>query len=51
VNADKLFNVLGAIVGVALVTTLVSHTQTKNVIGALGSAFSGSIKAAVGTPS
>lgn len=49
-NADKLFNVLGAIVGVALVTTLVTHTETKSVISALGNAFTGSIKAAVGAP-
>jgi len=47
-NFDKLFNILGMIVTVALVTTIVSHSQSAAVIKAMGSAFSGSIKAALG---
>lgn len=47
-NGDKLFNLLGAIVGVALVTTLVAHPQTAGVVTSIGNAFSGSIKAAQG---
>lgn len=47
-GADKLFNVLGAIVGVALVTTIVSRSTSASVIRASGEAFSGSIRAALG---
>jgi hypothetical protein len=47
-NADKLFNVMGAIVTVALVTTIVSHPRSSAVIKAMGDAFSGSIRAALG---
>lgn len=45
---DRLFNILGAIVTVALVTTIVSRPNSANVIRALGTAFSGSIRAATG---
>jgi hypothetical protein len=45
---DKMFNLLGAIVTVALVTTIVSRPNSAKVITAMGSAFSGSIKAATG---
>jgi hypothetical protein len=45
---DKDFNVLGAIVTVALVTTVVSRPQSAQVIRAMGEAFSGSIRAALG---
>jgi hypothetical protein len=45
---DKLFNVLGAIVTVAMVTTIVSHPQSAAVISASGAAFAGSIRAATG---
>lgn len=47
-TADKLFNLAGAIVMVALVTTLVAHKNTARVVGATGSAFSGSLRAAMG---
>jgi hypothetical protein len=48
-NMDKLFNLLGAIVVVAAITAAVlPGRQTPQVISALGGAFSGSIKAAVG---
>lgn len=45
---DRLFNVLGAIVTVALVTTIVSRNSSATVIKAMGNAFSGSIRAALG---
>jgi hypothetical protein len=45
---DKLFNVLGSIVTVALVTTIVSRPTSATVIRAMGNAFSGSIRAALG---
>jgi len=44
---DRMFNVLGAIVTVALVTTIVSRPQSANVIRAMGTAFSNSLKAAL----
>lgn len=47
-NADKAFNVIGAIVTVALVTTIVSRPTSAQVIRAFGEAFSGSIRAAMG---
>lgn len=45
---DKVFNVMGAIVTVALVTTLVAHKHTASVIKAFGSSFSGALRAAQG---
>ena len=39
-NGDKVFNVLGAIVTVALVTTIVSRPTSAQVIKAMGDAFS-----------
>jgi hypothetical protein len=45
---DRLFNVLGAIVTVALVTTIVSRPTSATVIRAMGDAFAGSIRAALG---
>lgn len=45
---DRLFNLLGAIVVVALVTTVVAHKGSAQVIGALGNTFAGSIRAAEG---
>lgn len=47
-NADKAFNLLGAIVTVALVTTLVARKNTASVVTAFGDAFSNSISAALG---
>lgn len=47
-SADRLFNVLGAIVTVALVTTVVSRSTSASVIRAFGDAFSSSIRAAMG---
>lgn len=45
---DKIANIAGLIVVVALVTTVVGHKDSANVIKSIGSAFSGSIKAATG---
>ena len=47
-NADRLFDLLGAIVAVALVTTLVAHPETGAVVTSIGNAFAGSIRAAQG---
>lgn len=47
-NADKLLSIGGAIVTVALVTTIVSHPQSSKVIAAVGNAFAGSLRAAMG---
>lgn len=48
-SLDKLFNIAGAIVTVALVTTVVSHSGSAGVINAIGNAFSGSIRASMGS--
>lgn len=45
---DKVANIAGAIVTVALVTTIVSRPTSSAVIKAMGDAFAGSIKAALG---
>lgn len=45
---DRAFSIGGAIVTVALVTTVVAHRNTASVVNALGRAFSGSIRAAMG---
>lgn len=41
-------DVLGAIVTVALVTTIVSHPRTASVVTAFGKSFSDSLRAAQG---
>lgn len=46
-NLDRLFNVMGAIVTVALVTTVVMRgSDSAAVINAFGNAFSNAIRAA-----
>lgn len=47
-SVDRLFNVLGAIVGVALATVIVASPNTARIITAGGSAFAGSLRAAQG---
>lgn len=47
-NANNIVNVLGAIVTVALVTTVVRSPNSSKVISAMGSSFSGAISAAMG---
>lgn len=45
---DRVFNVLTAITTIALVTAVVSRPDSANIIKAMGDAFAGSIKAALG---
>lgn len=45
---DKIADIIGGIVLVAMVTTIVAHKNTASDVTALGQAFSGSIKAALG---
>lgn len=47
-NVNGIAGILGAIVTVALVTTIVSHKESAKVISAFGSAFAGSLRAAQG---
>jgi len=48
VQTNTIINVMGAIVTVALVTTVVANANSANVIRAFGDAFSGSIRASMG---
>lgn len=48
INVHGILNVAMAIVGVAAVTTIVAHPQSARVITAIGDAFQGSIKTAIG---
>ena len=45
---DSVTDTLGAIIFVALVTTIVAHPNTAQIIGAFGNAFTGSLKVAEG---
>jgi len=47
-NADRLFNLLGSIVVVALVTTVVTSRNSARIVSATGGAFTNSLKAAMG---
>lgn len=47
-SLDRAFGVASAIVTVALVTTIVSHKESANVVKAVGQAFSGALLAAQG---
>lgn len=47
-KVGSFMDVLGGLLAIALVTTLVAHKNTASVIAALGSAFSGAVKAAQG---
>lgn len=47
-NMDKVFALAGSIVAVAMVSLFVLNPESANVIRAMGSAFSDSIKAATG---
>lgn len=44
---DKLVNVLAMIIGLAMVTTVVSRPESARVVTAFGDAFRGSIRAAL----
>ena len=48
VNANNIFDVMGGIVLVALVTTIVTSRNTARQITAAGGAFAGSLQAALG---
>lgn len=45
-NLDRVFNIAGAIVTVAMVAVVVQNTNTAAVITALGKGFAGAIDAA-----
>lgn len=45
---DRVANIAASIVTVALVTTVVSRPNSARVIRAMGDAFAGSIRAAIG---
>lgn len=45
---DGIFNILAAVVGVAMVTTIVAHPQSTALVKAGGQAFSGILKTATG---
>ena len=47
-NLDGIFNIMGAIVTVALVSVIVTGKNTSSVISSFGKAFSSSISAAKG---
>jgi len=47
-NFDNLTSVALALVGVALVTTVVIHPASANVIKAMGSSFATATRAAIG---
>jgi len=48
VKAGSVIDIFAAVVTVALVTAIVSSGNTAPIVGAVGNAFSGSIKAALG---
>lgn len=47
-SPNGIVNIMGAIVTVALVTTIVRSPNTANVVKAIGTSFSGAISAAMG---
>jgi len=47
-NAEKIASIFGAIVTVAMVTTVVANPGSAQVIRSLGDAFAGSLRAALG---
>jgi hypothetical protein len=48
-SLDRVFGVASALVTVALVTTIVSHKASADIIKAVGGAFNGALLAAQGT--
>jgi hypothetical protein len=48
VNLDRLFNIAGSIVVVALVTVIVTSKNSARIVSATGGAFSNSLKTAMG---
>lgn len=47
-SMDRLFSIIGGLVGVAMVATLVSSRNTAGVVTAIGNAGSGLFRAAQG---
>jgi uncharacterized membrane protein YeaQ/YmgE (transglycosylase-associated protein family) len=47
-SLDGVFGIAGALVTVALVTTVVSHKNSAGIVTAIGTAFIGALKAAQG---
>lgn len=45
-SVNNLFNVMGSIVTVAMVSVIVGSSRTRGIINALGNAFSGALRAA-----
>lgn len=45
---DRISDIAIAIIGVAMVTTIVAHKRSARVISSVGAAFSNSIRAATG---
>jgi hypothetical protein len=45
---DRVADIVAGITTVALVTTLVSHRNTQRIITAVGEAYSGALRAAMG---
>jgi hypothetical protein len=48
VNVDKIANIFAGITTVALVTTIVGSPNTAAIIRAMGNAYTGGIRAAMG---
>lgn len=44
----RVFDIAAMIVILAIITTIVSHAESRRVITAIGDAFSGSLKVAMG---
>lgn len=47
-QVNNIWGLAGALVTVALVTTIVSHPESKDVFKVIGDAFQGSLRAAQG---
>jgi hypothetical protein len=47
-NLDRVFNIAGSIVVVALVTVIVTSKNSAHIISATGGAFTNSLRAAMG---
>lgn len=48
-SLDRVFNIAGMIVVLAIITTLVAHKNTSSVINAISNAFTSSLSVAMGS--
>lgn len=48
-NADRIANIFGGVIIIGILTTVLARPNTVQVIRATGDAFSGSIRAAMGS--